>query len=244
MAGKFGILSVADVVFYEVETGAPTILFDTLKVSTIENEAETAEARGGQGNPILINWNYNRTGTLTMQDALLSMESLALLSGNDVEEGATIYAKEEHTVSEAGDISLDNAPVGDVTVHAISGGVLGENLPTTTPVEGTSQDVGGLEVAAGTRVVAFYEHEAPAGSQTVRFSSDAFPGQYRVVGSTVVRDQQSGKDKAAQFLIKRAQLQAGFSITMDAENVSVFDFNLNILKDTETTDLYEITVIE
>ena len=241
MAGKFGILSVADVVFYEVETGAPTILFDTLKVSTIENEAETAEARGGQGNPILINWNYNRTGTLTMQDALLSMESLALLSGNDVEEGATIYAKEEHTVSEAGDISLDNTPVGDVTVHAISGGVLGEKQ-STTKTEG--QEISGLEAAAGTRVVAFYEHKAPAGSQTVRFSSDAFPAQYRVVGSTVIRDQQSGKDKAAQFLIKRAQLQAGFSITMDAENVSVFDFNLNILKDTDTTDLYEITIIE
>ena len=31
---------------------------------------------------------------------------------------------------------------------------------------------------------------------------------------------------------------------MDAENVSVFDFNLNILKDTDTTDLYEITIIE
>ena len=242
MAGKFGILSVADVVFYEVETGAPTILFDTLKVSTIENEAETAEARGGQGNPILINWNYNRTGTLTMQDALISMESLALLSGNDVEEGATIYAKEEHTVSEAGDISLDNTPAGEVAVHAISGGVLGEEKSVTTPEEGTTGEVGGLD--SGTRVVAFYEHAAPAGSQTVRFSSDAFPGQYRVVGSTVVRDQQSGKDKAAQFLIKRAQLQAGFSITMDAENVSVFDFNLNILKDTDTTDLYEITVIE
>lgn len=239
MAGKFGILSVADVVFYEVETGAPTILFDTLKVSTIENEAETAEARGGQGNPILINWNYNRTGTLTMQDALISMESLALLSGNDVEEGATIYAKEEHTVSEAGDISLDNTPAGEVAVHAISGGVLGEEQSAATTEGG---EVSGLET--GTRVVAFYEHEAPAGSQTVRFSSDAFPAQYRVVGSTVVRDQQSGKDKAAQFLIKRAQLQAGFSITMDAENVSVFDFNLNILKDTDTTDLYEITVIE
>lgn len=242
MAGKFGILSVADVVFYEVETGAPTILFDTLKVSTIENEAETAEARGGQGNPILINWNYNRTGTLTMQDALLSMESLALLSGNDVEEGATIYAKEEHTVSEGGDISLDNEPAGDVAVHAISGGVLGEKQSAATQDEIDPGVISGLET--GTRVVAFYEHAAPAGSQTVRFSSDAFPGQYRVVGSTVVRDQQSGKDKAAQFLIKRAQLQAGFSITMDAENVSVFDFNLNILKDTETTDLYEITVIE
>lgn len=240
MAGKFGILSVADVVFYEVETGAPTILFDTLKVSTIENEAETAEARGGQGNPILINWNYNRTGTLTMQDALISMESLALLSGNDVEEGATIYAKEEHTVSEAGDISLDNTPIGEVAVHAISGGVLGEEQSAEEGI--TSGDVGGLD--SGTRVVAFYEYKAPAGSQTVRFSSDAFPAQYRVVGTTVVRDQQSGKDKAAQFLIKRAQLQAGFSITMDAENVSVFDFNLNILKDTDTTDLYEITVIE
>mgnify|MGYP006386826277 CR=1 FL=1 len=35
---KFAIKEVADVTFFDIETGKPVIFFDTLKVSTIENE--------------------------------------------------------------------------------------------------------------------------------------------------------------------------------------------------------------
>ena len=51
------IKEVADVVFYDINTdgsrGAPVLYLDTLKVSTIEQTAEQAEARGGKGNPPL-----------------------------------------------------------------------------------------------------------------------------------------------------------------------------------------------
>ena len=53
---KYGIQEVADVTFYEIEEdgsrGAPVLYPDTLKVSTIEQTAEEAEARGGKGNPL------------------------------------------------------------------------------------------------------------------------------------------------------------------------------------------------
>lgn len=91
---RFGIKEVADVKFYEIPEGAdasataalekikdqtPVITFDTLKVSTIESTAENSEARGGKGNAALISWDYGREITVNIEDALLSMESLALL---------------------------------------------------------------------------------------------------------------------------------------------------------------------
>jgi hypothetical protein len=95
---KFGIKEVADVRFYEVgdvsvnaETGAIEVKedaqyvlsLDTLKVSTIEFTAEQSEARGGKGNAPLIIWDYGREVNVTLEDALLSMDALALMFGDD-----------------------------------------------------------------------------------------------------------------------------------------------------------------
>ncbi len=87
----FGIKEVADVGFYEVgsvtvdaQTGAvtkgtPLFVLDTLKVSTIENTAEQADAKGGKGNAPLIIWDYGREITITLQDAVLTQETLSLM---------------------------------------------------------------------------------------------------------------------------------------------------------------------
>jgi len=91
MSLQYGLKEVANVIFFNIETNKPEIFFDTLKVSTIENESESAEARGGQGNNKLMTWDYGRTANLTLQDALLSDNSLAMLAGTAVEEaGAKI----------------------------------------------------------------------------------------------------------------------------------------------------------
>jgi hypothetical protein len=92
---KFGIKEVADVGFYKVgtvtvneETGVvtatanPLLTFDTLKVSTLEMTAETAEARGGKGNPPLIIWDYGREVNVTLEDAVLSMACLETMFGD------------------------------------------------------------------------------------------------------------------------------------------------------------------
>ena len=95
---RFGIKEVADVAFYAITTegaasaeaaieaykeATPVIAFDTLKVSTIESTAENSEARGGKGNPALISWDYGREINVNIEDALMSMETLALLFEND-----------------------------------------------------------------------------------------------------------------------------------------------------------------
>lgn len=82
MAWLFGIKEVADVEFTSLE-GGKSLKFDTLKVSNLEFTSEEAFARGGKGNPKLITWDYNREATLTLQDALLSMDTLAMIFGDN-----------------------------------------------------------------------------------------------------------------------------------------------------------------
>ena len=80
---RYGIKEVADVTFYEIKDdgtpGKPVLFLDTLKVSTIEQTAETADARGGKGNPKLITWDYGKEITVNIEDALFSPKSMAIM---------------------------------------------------------------------------------------------------------------------------------------------------------------------
>lgn len=55
--------------------------FDTLKVSTLEQQASETSARGGLGNPHLITWNFDKEITVTLEDALYSPASQSLMQG-------------------------------------------------------------------------------------------------------------------------------------------------------------------
>lgn len=83
---RYGIKEVADVTFYEIQDngmpGKPVLFLDTLKVSTIEQTAEQADARGGKGNPKLITWDYGKEITVTIEDALFSAKSMSIMFGD------------------------------------------------------------------------------------------------------------------------------------------------------------------
>ena len=88
---KFGIRECCDVVFRAKAPmkvgnkifykGEPVIYFDTLKTSTLEGAATTVYAQGGRGNARLMSWDGERTVTFSMEDALISPEGLAILTG-------------------------------------------------------------------------------------------------------------------------------------------------------------------
>ena len=85
---RYGIKEVADVTFYKIKddgsVGDPVLVLDTLKVSTIEQTAEQVDARGGKGNPKLITWDYGKEISVTIEDALFSPKSMAIIFGNGV----------------------------------------------------------------------------------------------------------------------------------------------------------------
>ena len=89
---KYGIKEVANVYFEALDDDLKTgvykgdiVLFlDTLKVSTIETTAENVAAQGGWGNPRLVQWDYGKEINITLEDALMSLESLRFMLGGAI----------------------------------------------------------------------------------------------------------------------------------------------------------------
>ncbi len=95
---RYGIKEVADVTFYKIKNdgtrGDPVLYLDTLKVSTIEQTAESVDARGGKGNPKLVTWDYGKEITVSIEDALFSSKSMAIMFGDGtVSQGSTQIQK-------------------------------------------------------------------------------------------------------------------------------------------------------
>ena len=98
---KYGIKEVANVYFEALEDDAAAgvyqgdiVLFlDTLKVSTIETTAENTAAQGGWGNPKLVQWDYGKEINITLEDALMSLESLRFMLGGAIKKPKTANDK-------------------------------------------------------------------------------------------------------------------------------------------------------
>ena len=94
---KYGIKEVANVYFEALEDdlaagvykGDIVLFLDTLKVSTIETTAENTAAQGGWGNPKLVQWDYGKEINITLEDALLSLESLRFMLGGAIKKPNT-----------------------------------------------------------------------------------------------------------------------------------------------------------
>ena len=111
---KYGIKEVANVYFEALDDDAAAgvyagdiVLFlDTLKVSTIETTAENTAAQGGWGNPKLVQWDYGKEINITLEDALMSLESLRFMLGGAIkkpEQTAPVIVRHtEEVVCQAG----------------------------------------------------------------------------------------------------------------------------------------------
>ena len=148
---KFGSREVANVVFRaknKMKLGSrtfykdePVLYFDTLKTSGLEGAATSVYAQGGWGNPRLIAWEGDKTLTLTMQDALLSPEGLAILSGADLieaKDGEPIYV---HQTSQVEVKTANTIVLPKGIIPCWNGGRKNDYKtdPQTTPTEGNSK---------------------------------------------------------------------------------------------------------
>lgn len=239
---RYGIKEVADVTFYEIsETGAasvPVLYLDTLKVSTIEQTAEEAEAKGGKGNAPLIIWDYGKEITVTLEDALFSAKSMAIMFGNgqvkELKSGSNVIAKTEQFVA-----SEEVADTGNNGANADG--------------KGWSKDFTGPDGKIYSKKdVKFYEASGKSTTKLtqgqryfcsfnlaiegaeIEVSANSFPGTYYVTGDTYARSETTGKDEFFQFIIPKAKVQSENTITLEAEgDPSVFNMNLRVMRPTD-----------
>ncbi len=238
---RYGIKEVADVTFYELDSvGNPTnpvLYLDTLKVSTIEQTAEEATATGGKGNAPLIVWDYGKEITVTLEDALFSAKSLAIMFGNGTVSnyGSGSYLMKTESFVAASTASIDvSATVNAVGWAPLYTGPNGSRYTKVNPkfYTATGATIDASATSAFEKDVTYfctYDLEVTAG--VIEVSASSFPGTYYVTGDTYARSEASGKDEYFQFIIPKAKVQSENTITLEAEgDPSVFNMNLKVLR--------------
>ena len=258
---RYGIKEVADVTFYKINEdgtqGAPVLYLDTLKVSTIEQTAETADARGGKGNPKLISWDYGKEINVAIEDALFSPKSMAIMFGNGKVEAGENTVTRTVAVRVTAENKLPDYFVADVYDTDAKGAVRKKvyaNEGVTIPADAVALSTTGLKVKTitkedgtvvelsttvtwdkvtglkgGEKVLVTYT--APVTSRVITISGDSFPGTYYVVGDTYARSDVDGADQFFQFIINKAKVTSENTITLEAEgDPSVFNMNLTVLR--------------
>lgn len=229
---RYGIKEVADVTFYEVGSDKPVLYLDTLKVSTIEQTAENSEARGGKGNAALISWDYGKEISVTLEDALYSPRSLALIYGDqdaNPDPFTGLITKTIH-LEDAVDGSITKRDGKWVATAKLAGNEV--TLQDCRLYDKDRVDVTDEVAANDLSNVVYITGNINGKGSTINISANSFPGVYKIVGDTYARNEETGKDEFFQFIIPKAKVMSeSNTITMEAEgDPTVFAMNLKVLR--------------
>ena len=242
---RYGIKEVADVTFYKINAdgskGAPVLFLDTLKVSTVEQTASSADARGGKGNPKLVSWDFGKEINVTLTDALFSPASMAIMFGDggvgigNTEEKITKVAMARISETKTDTTVEIDAKEGRKTVKVLADG--GTTYNTTAGIvkvtDAKGEPIGAENFAdqtAGDKVFVHYE-VSPSSKKVIDINADTFPGTYYITGDTFCRSDVTGEDDFFQFIIPKAKMSSENTITLEAEgDPSVFNLNLTVLR--------------
>ena len=241
----YGIKEVADVTFYKINSdgskGAPVLYLDTLKVSTIEQTASSADARGGKGNPKLVSWDFGKEINVTLTDALFSPASMAIMFGDksgvgtEDAEKITKVAMARISATQADTTVEIDAKEGRKTIKVLTdGGATYNTTAGIVSVTGADHEPISAENFAsqtvGDKVFVHYE-VAPTSKKVIDINADTFPGTYYITGDTFCRSDVTGEDDFFQFIIPKAKMSSENTITLEAEgDPSVFNMNLTVLR--------------
>lgn len=213
----------------------PVLFLDTLKVSTIEQAAESTDATGGRGNAKLITWDYGKEITLSIEDALYTPASMAAIWGGqhgDLKNGV----KDTHVIDRMEQIQAKRSfivPAGNSEGTPTEGEMTAQAVyfdpKTMEPFQDGTPIAEGEVIYKFTRSIAYDNNSI---GNTIEISADGFPGTYKVVGETLVRDKATGEDQRFQFIIPEAKMSASnTSITLESEgDPAVFSFTMDVLR--------------
>ena len=236
---QYGIKEVCDFTLYDIGAdGKPTVpvlYLDTLKVSTLEQTAEDTSAKGGKGNADLIIWDFGKEINITLEDALFSAKSMAIMFGNgtvtDYTGDAAYIMKTEKFVATAKAVPAANANVysdasgWSAKYTAPDGKLYEKKNPKFFDVKGVTP----TELTVGETY--FCSFDVLVDGAIIDIGASTFPGTYYAVGDTFARSRTTGKDEEFQLIIPKAKVMSENTITMEAEgDPSVFNMNLRVLR--------------
>jgi hypothetical protein len=253
---QYAIKEVADVMFYELDSqgapSAPVLYLDTLKTSTIEQSAETVDATGGKGNVKLLSWNTNKEINLTLEDAVFSAKSLAMMFGGSVatskpgkQEVLKTLRKSEFKPStsklyvEIKDKKyyIDATKVlwyqydSDNKVVLMNDQSSSPKIPVDEKSVPDGADFGTFDLLDASISEDTYS-AAVIDGLTIDIKSEFDDRAYYITGDTYARNLDSGKDEFLQFIIPKGKISPeDVSLTMEADgDPATFSMTVNCLK--------------
>lgn len=260
---KFGVREIANVVFrakndqkignVTFKKGQPVFYLDTAKTSSMEGAATTVYATGGRGNTRLIAWEGEKTLTFTVEDALLSPVSFAMLSGAGVIKGTSQEIVHFHQTTTAvigagGIIDLTDALESTETICStaplyimkidtygdLTGEIMSDFIVSTT--SGSGETAGktlkysgtGTTPSSGTVMVDYYVKKAANTVSELQIDAGHFGGYFYVEADTLFRRQADGKDLPANLTFPNVKIQSNFTFSMAATgDPSTFTFTMD-----------------
>ena len=236
---QYGIKEVCDFTLYDIGAdGKPTVpvlYLDTLKVSTLEQTAEDTSAKGGKGNADLIMWDFGKEINITLEDALFSAKSMAIMFGNgtvtDYTGDAAYIMKTEKFVATAETVPVANSN----TYSDASGWSAKYTAPDGKLYEKKNPKFFDAKGATPSKFTIgetyFCSFDVLVDGAIIDIGASTFPGTYYAVGDTFARSRTTGKDEEFQLIIPKAKVMSENTITMEAEgDPSVFNMNLRVLR--------------
>ena len=250
---KFGVREICNVVFRATanqkigntvyQKGQPVFYIDSAKTSTVEGAATTVYATGGRGNTRLIAWEGEKTLTFTVEDALLSPISFAMLSGAGLVKGTSNKSVHFHQTTTAlcdanGNIDLTNALEATETVDstapvyilAIKDGDLTGDVYRGASLATGSKGFVCAAAANKTVLVDYYVIKAADTVSELQIDAENFAGYYYVEADTLFRRQSDGKDLPANLTLPNVKIQSNFTFSMASSgDPSTFTFTMDAL---------------
>ena len=256
---KFGVREICNVVFRAKDAmkigsatfkkGQPVLFMDSAKTSTLESAATSVYAQGGRGNTRLVTWEGEKTLTFTVEDALLSPVSFAMLSGAGVVKGASSGDAKVHvhmttttTVGDSGKVDLTNAlgatdticktaPIFIMEVEKDDGSLTGKIFTATIDTNAKGLTITEEVPAAGTPImVDYYVLKNAANVTELQIDAEKFAGYFYVEADTLFRAQKDGKDYPANITLPNVKIQSNWTFSMASTgDPSTFTFTMDAM---------------
>lgn len=228
---KFGVREVVDITFKakadmqigntQFEKGEPVFMFDSAKTSTLESTTTTVYAQGGRGNPRLIAWEGDKTVTFTFEEALISAQSFAMLSGANLIENSRVAMHQQKRVEVVQrEVQLDNKTAATVSVLDLTD-LIPENGQVISAADSTLLDETGKFLYEGRGNIYVMELDAD-GQITRRFKVNqkgALNAQPSVPTLSVVAKSREG-EPAQMKVTEKFQLVSAIAGTTDTEAIT------------------------
>lgn len=169
-------------------------------------------------------WDFNKEINITLEDALFSAKSMAIMFGNgkvkgiktDASASKKLIMKSEQftaTAAVASGLTSETAKTAgwNEKYEAPDGKLYAKISPVFFDAEGKKTEA----LVKGDKYFCTYDLEV-SGS-VIEVSGNSFPGVYYAVGDTMVRSAESGLDEAFQLIIPKAKVLSENTITMEAK---------------------------